>query len=151
MKPLMKPIWLASCLLALSTYAWAAPRLISAEPNAEHYSGADVDQTIVLKNQDMNVKVFSYSGGDPAINGAYLNLAVYDEENRGWNVFALKDVLDYKVLPSAQKGYAKIALVTQDIDQRSGNIRSYKSTLFINLRNADQRGGKIEVDEIKQK
>ena len=89
MKPLIKSLWLASCLLALSTSVWAAPRLISAEPNAEHYSGADVDQTIILKNQDMNAKVFSYSGGDPAINGAFLNLAVYDEENRGWNVFAL--------------------------------------------------------------
>ena len=147
----MKPLWLASCLLALSTHVWAAPRLISAEPNAEHYSGADVDQTIILKNPDMNAKVFSYRGGDPAINDAYLNLAVYDEDNRGWNVFALKDVLDYKVLPSVQKGYAKIALVTQDIDQHSGNIHSYKSTLFINLRNANQRGGKIEVDEIRQK
>ena len=151
MKPLIKSLWLASCLLALSTPAWAAPRLISAEPNAEHYSGADVDQTIILKNQDMNAQVFSYSGGDFVINDAYLNLAVYDEDNRGWNVFALKDVLDYKVLPSTQKGYAKIALVTQDIDQHSGNIHSYKSTLFINLRNANQRGGKIEVDEIRQK
>ena len=110
-----------------------------------------MDQTIILKNQDMNAKVFSYSGGDPAINGAYLNLAVYDEDNRDWNVFALKDVLDYKVLPSTQKGYAKIALVTQYIDQHSVNIHSNKYTLFINLRNTNQRGGKSEVDEIRQK
>ena len=151
MNPLIKAVWRASCLSALSTSAWAAPRLIAAAPNAEHYSGADVDQTIILKNQDMNAKVFSYSGGDTAINGAYLNLAVYDEDNRDWNVFALKDVLDYEVLPSVQKGYAKIALVTQDVDQHSGNIRSYKSTLFINLRNANQRDGKMEVDEIRQK
>ncbi|UOO90465.1 hypothetical protein LVJ82_05690 [Vitreoscilla massiliensis] len=146
----MKTLIVAISMVLCSNAVMAAPYVVSAEPANTHYSGADVDETIYLKDPSMNVKVFSYSGGDPAINGAYVNLAAYDDENRTWNVFPLKNVLDYKVLPSAKAGFAKIALVTQDLD-RNGGVYSYKSTLFINLRNADRAGGTIEVEEIRQK
>ena len=146
----MKTLILAASMALFCSVAMAAPYVVRAESNNHGYGGADVDETINLKDPSMNVKVFSYSGGDPAINGAYVNLAAYNDENRTWHVYPLKNVLDFKVLPSAQAGYAKIALVTQVLDG-NGGVYSYKSTLFINFRSADRADGKIEVEEIRQK
>lgn len=146
----MKRLWLVLGTTLLAMAAQAQPRLLRAQQDSAPTAAENVNAVQRLQNQTMEVKVYDHGGGDPAMNGAYLTLAVYSTDTMAWNVFPLKNVSDYRILPSAKTGYVKIALRTDDTNAQTGNIFQYKSTLFINLRNADRQGGQIEVDEIRQ-
>lgn len=47
---------------------------------------------------DTDAKLFGTAGGDPAINGLYTYLAVYQSTADGWAVYKLGDFNDYTVL-----------------------------------------------------
>ena len=109
-------------------------------------AAASVDTVIQIESSNLSAKIFSVSGGDPAMNGAYLNVAVYVDVSTGWNVYELADVRDFEMMKSARDGYAKIKLTRDSID-RNGDIQSSKSMLFLNLLNGEN--GSILTNEVR--
>jgi hypothetical protein len=109
-------------------------------------AGASVDYIANIDHQNTGVKVFSISGGDPAMNGAHLNVAIFADVDAGWKVYELADVRDFKVLQSARAGFLKISL-TRDTMDGDGEIKSAKSMLFLNIENGET--GTILTEEVK--
>jgi hypothetical protein len=58
-------------------------------------NAASIDYVERIRGQSQEVKVFSVSGRDPAMNGAYLNVAIFVDMATGWNVYELANVLLY--------------------------------------------------------
>ena len=135
-------------ILSLPTVVLAETISPTRENNLQHM--ADVARTTILNLPNQSARLFSYTAGDPSSNGLLLNLAVMNEQYE-WNVYPLKNVADYQILPSAKVGYLKLSLHTDDHLDELGNIRSSPSTMFINLTQAHRVNGKIEIEEIKSK
>lgn len=144
----MKKVIVLMMSICLSVPALAGSQKLKASDSEFIKSLAHVNSVQVVNDSQKWVKIISYSGGDPAMNGAYVTLAVYSDDLRDFNTFELANVADFKVLPSKKTGYLKIALVTDVIDSE-GVIKRVKSTLFINLLNSDKIDGQIEMNEIK--
>lgn len=109
---------------------------------------ADVYKTETFLINNQGARLFSYTGGDPALNGLYLHIAVMNNNN-DWNIYFLKDVNDYQRLASAKEGYIKILLKTDDQIDNMGQISPTNSIMYINLTQAHKVNGKIEIEEIK--
>lgn len=137
---------LAIALFSISTAALSSSVTVQKTDDDFLKNSAHVDYVEYIKGQAKDVKIFSVSGGDPAMNGAHLNLAVFEDMEIGWNVFELGNVRQFKLLPSNKKGFLKIKL-TKDIMDNNGNIIQEKSTLFLNIQNTEK--GIIETEEIK--
>ena len=144
----MKKWFYAVCLMGLTQMAvaqsqWLSPMTGSSSPN-----GAHVERTLNVKDPTITAKVFHEMPIDPpSLNPWFLRVAVVNEENNSWNVYDLGNVSDYKILPSAQHGYMKIALTKNDYHPQSGKIIAKKSTLFLNLTQANRSRGKIQIEE----
>ena len=56
-----------------------------------------------LENQGFQstIKLYGTAGGDPAMNGLYTHLAVFEGVADGWRVFRIGDFLDYRVMADA--------------------------------------------------
>lgn len=88
-----------------------APALIAAgdavpvEPDtdASQQWSAAVVRVDYLENQgyQSTIKLFGTAGGDPAMNGLYTHLAVFEGVADGWRVFRIGDFLDYRVMADA--------------------------------------------------
>jgi hypothetical protein len=141
----MKTIFMTALFMILSASAFAGSVTVKATDSDMLKSAANVDYVQYLKGQDTDVKIFSVSGGDPAMNGAYLNVAVFVDVETGWNVFQLANVRNYKLLPSAKKGYLKIKLVRDNFN-RNGDIVQENVMLFVNLTKAQD--GEIQTEEV---
>ena len=141
----MKTILMTALFMILSASAFAGSVTVKATDSDMLKSAANVDYVQYLKGQDTDVKIFSVSGGDPAMNGAYLNVAVFVDVETGWNVFQLANVRNYKLLPSAKKGYLKIKLVRDNFN-RNGDIVQENVMLFVNLTKAQD--GEIQTEEV---
>lgn len=77
----------------------AAPVAAEAEEDNIQWA-ASVTEVVWLP--DLNVKLFSTAGGDPAINGLYTYLAIPPENaGDGWKVFKLGDWETWKVSEQA--------------------------------------------------
>jgi hypothetical protein len=111
---------------------------------------ADVYKTETFAVDNQAARLFAYTGGDPALNGLYLHIAVMNDDY-DWNVYFLKNLNDYQRLPSAKEGYIKILLKTDDRVDGMGLITPTTSIMYINLTQAHKVNGKIEVEEIKSK
>lgn len=111
---------------------------------------ADVYKTETFAVDNQAARLFAYTGGDPALNGLYLHIAVMNDDY-DWNVYFLKNLNDYHRLPSAKEGYIKILLKTDDRVDGMGLITPTTSIMYINLTQAHKVNGKIEVEEIKSK
>ena len=142
----MKKILFTALLLTLSFSSFAKSEKIEASNSDALQTAASVDFVQMINDSTVSAKIFSLSGGDPAINGANLSLAVYSDPSTGWNVYPLANVRDFKLLKSAKKGFVKISLVRESINEEGG-VSTAKSTLFINLKNAEK--GSVEVEEVK--
>ena len=144
----MKTWILAASLLAMSTLAFAKSQWLSPSRDDHTIGSAHVERTQDIQGHPMTVKLFHAMPVDaPSFNPWFLRLAVVNEDNNSWNVYALPNVSAYQVLPSAQSGYMKIALSRDDYNTQTGKRITHKSTLFINLNNANRTGGKIEIEE----
>lgn len=139
-------ILITIALLFSTNFVFAGTQSVKASTEKRIMQYADVDHVEYIKGQDVDVKVFSYSGGDPAMNGAYLNLAIFTDISTGWNVFELANVRNFQVLPSAKKGYLKLSL-SRDTMNDNGDIVQESSILYINILNG--ASGTIETEEVK--
>ncbi|MFZ3229357.1 MAG: hypothetical protein WA160_04065 [Pseudobdellovibrio sp.] len=142
----MKKIILTLAVSILSSSAFAGSTTLKASTEERLQNSADVDYVEFVKDQDIDAKIFSVSGGDPAMNGAYLNLAVFAGVETGWTVYELANVRNYKLLKSTKKGYLKISL-SRDTFDLNDNIIQKASTLYINITNAGK--GVVEIEETK--
>lgn len=74
-----------------------APETLSAEVVEENIQwAASVVQLDPIPDSD--AKLFGTAGGDPAINGLYTYLAIYQSTADGWAVYKLGDFNEYRVL-----------------------------------------------------
>ncbi|AUZ04242.1 MULTISPECIES: hypothetical protein [Vitreoscilla] len=141
----MKPLFWMFSLFSLCAQAqaqWLSPQ------NDSHNTGAaHVEKVTAMPDSSMTVKLFHSMPIDaPSMNPWFLRLAVVNEEKLSWNVYHLPNVKSYQVLPSAKVGYLKIAIRQDDYNVQTGKNVERASTLFINLHNANQNGGRIEID-----
>ncbi len=132
-------------LLSASVTAVAGSKVVTASANESMQRQANVDYVQFLTAQDDGLKIFSTSGGDPAMNGSYLKLAVFKSPAEGWGVFELANVKNYILMQSAKKGFLKFKL-TRDTLDANGEITQKESTLYLNITNI--RSGSILVEEI---
>jgi hypothetical protein len=99
---MMRPLIAAAAfVMAIATAGPAAAQTL--RPDTESGEpleyAASVDQVNAVPNQPGNsVKMFSLSGGDPAMNGAQTYLAFYADPDEGWVIFRIGDFLDYRIL-----------------------------------------------------
>ncbi|WP_029416382.1 hypothetical protein [Brevundimonas bacteroides] len=71
----------------------------SAEDEGIQYAASVVQLDAI---PDTDAKLFGTAGGDPAINGLYTYLAVYQSTADGWAVYRLGDFNSYTVLSTGQ-------------------------------------------------
>lgn len=77
--------------------ASGAPEILTAEPAEENIQwAASVVQLDPIPDTD--AKLFGTAGGDPAINGLYTYLAIYQSTADGWAVYKIGDFNEYRVL-----------------------------------------------------
>lgn len=83
-----------------------------------------------LERQEPFAKLFGLAGGDPAMNGLYTYLAVFESPGSGWRVFRLGDFLDYRVLGEGQN---RVDLEIQEsvMDEATGEIGSRTRRLIV--------------------
>lgn len=70
---------------------------------------------------DQGAKIFSTAGGDPAVNGLYTYLALYQNNAEGWRVFMLGDFESWKVIEEG-RGRVVIHYEQSGVDQATGTI-----------------------------
>jgi len=93
-------------------------------------SGASVTQVVWLPN--LNAKLYSNSGGDPAINGLVTYIAFPPETpDEDWKVYQVGDFEDWKL---SEQGPGKVVLQVRvsRIDPSSGNPVTEDKRLIIN-------------------
>jgi hypothetical protein len=71
----------------------------SAEDEGIQYAASVVQLDVI---PDTDAKLFGTAGGDPAINGLYTYLAVYQSTADGWAVYRLGDFNSYTVLSTGE-------------------------------------------------
>lgn len=138
---------LALCTLVFFSFPLAA-QTIHATPLSHIEINEEIFQIEAIQDSTTEAKLISATAGDPALNGLLLSLAV--KSGNQWNVYFLKDIADYRILPSAQNGYLKLQLRTEKIDSAS-HVASQTSILFVNMTAAAHAHGSIETEEIIQK
>ncbi len=78
----------------------------------------------------LNAKVFSVSGGDPALNGLVTYFGLFAGADEGWRVYPTGDFNEWRVVESAP---GKVVLaVRQDVAADDGSIKN--SPRFIHVR-----------------
>jgi hypothetical protein len=93
---------------------------IPALADTELQEAAAVSQLHLLPEQ--NAKVFSISGGDPAVNGLVTYLGLYISSAEGWRVYAIGDFAEWR-LTEASKGRL-VLTVRQDTAGPDGDIQA---------------------------
>jgi uncharacterized alkaline shock family protein YloU len=68
----------------------------TAIPNEEIGTAADVSQFHALP--ELSAKIFSLSGGDPAVNGLVTYFALLSGPAEGWSVYSLGDYAEWRVV-----------------------------------------------------
>ena len=92
-------------------------------------TAADVSQLQALPDQ--NAKVFSLSGGDPAVNGLVTYFALFGGPAEGWRAYSLGDYAEWKVV-EAKAGRVVLA-VRQDTAGANGDILKVERTVQIDF------------------
>jgi hypothetical protein len=83
--------------------------------------------------KDADVKLFSTAGGDPAINGLYTYLAMYDEDERGWSrIFMIGDFNSWEVV---EESPVRVVLKVSRswVEQASGDIKTADEKLILDI------------------
>ena len=89
-----------------------------AAPSEELQEAASVSQLHALPS--LNAKIYSLSGGDPAVNGLVTYLALFAGPAEGWRSYPLGDYAEWRVA-EAKAGRIVLA-VRQDTAGSDGNI-----------------------------
>ncbi|MBB5770398.1 hypothetical protein HNP47_000367 [Brevundimonas vesicularis] len=112
----------------------------SAAAREEIGTAADVSQLQALPDQ--NAKVFSLSGGDPAVNGLVTYFALFGGSAEGWRAYPLGDYAEWKVV-EAKAGRVVLA-VRQDTAGPNGDILKVERTVQIDF----PSGGESRPDAV---
>lgn len=105
----------------------AAPASVPAIPPEEQI-GADVTQIVDLEQAENMSKFYTRIGGDPAINGIYVYLAVYGESAaEGWTVFQIGDFNSWEVTEQT-KDHATLKISRSWVEESTGDIKSVEET-----------------------
>lgn len=145
----MKAIVLAAAALALAACgpgparqdgatggAAAAPNAATlmasiATAEADFRQSADsVNKVIPLMRGD--AKLFSTVGGDPAINGEYVFLAVIGDPHEGWKVFQIGDFNTWNVVDQSADRVV-LAVSHSAVEEGSGDIVTYEQKIAVNV------------------
>jgi len=98
-------------------------------PSEEMGTAADISQFHALP--ELSAKVFSLSGGDPAVNGLVTYFALLSGPAEGWSVYPLGDYAEWRVV-EAKAGRVVLA-VRQDTAGPDGNILKADRTVQIDF------------------
>lgn len=129
--------------------AVAAPVALDLKPSgpavtvaaaAESMPEAFVTDIHMLK--DGSAKLFSTAGGDPAINGLYTYIAIWNDPDQWSKVFQIGDFNSWDVV---EEGPGRVVLKVSRswIEEGTGDIKTADEHLILTLPKED--GGKLEV------
>jgi hypothetical protein len=111
-------------------------------PGEEMGTAADISQFHALPRLD--AKVFSLSGGDPAVNGLVTYFALFGGPSEGWSAYPLGDDAEWRVA-EAKTGRV-VLVVRQDTAGPAGNILKTNRTVQIDFaRNGETPPDGIDV------
>jgi len=94
------------------------------------YAASVVKLDQLTKQDGATVKLFGTAGGDPAMNGLYIDIAFFRSPAEGWAVFRIGDVLDYTVLSEAP-GRVDLRVRESVLDDATGQIGSRERRLIV--------------------
>jgi hypothetical protein len=92
--------------------------------------GAFVSQVVQL--QTIDARIYGVVGGDPAINGVFTYLAVFDEPIDAPQVYRIGNFNEFELV-SEQPGQATLLVSRSEVDQASGDVRTYAERLVIDI------------------
>lgn len=89
--------------------------------------------TVFLANAPSGAKVYSVSGGDPAINGLYTYIAGYDTEEPGggWNVFQIGDFNSWSVVED--RGTDVVLAVNRSFLNNNGEVQTVDERYIVSI------------------
>lgn len=121
-------------LFAMNVFATTIPATKEEQPNT--WSMVDAVKPVLGKTN--YTKIFSVSGGDCAMNGSHVYLAVYASPQDGFKVFEIANVRNWtlntnKKLNNANTVEINLTFDTMDAD---GNVKALKKSVVINMKQA---------------
>jgi len=103
---------------------------IAAVEDAMDQAAASVNKVIFLDRSD--AKLFSTVGGDPAMNGEYVFLALMGEPAQGWKVFRIGDFNSWELVEQSSDR-AVLFVSRSAIDQPTGEIVTYEQRIAVDV------------------
>lgn len=94
---------------------------VTVRPSADDMLQWSASVTEVHGMPSQGAKLFSTAGGDPAVNGLYTYLALFQGAAEGWRVFQIGDFESWRVLEEAP-GRVELEVRQSEIAQPSGEI-----------------------------
>lgn len=120
---------------AVTLTASGEPQTLRIETDNEHIQwAASVVRVDYIANQEpMTVKMFGMAGGDPAMNGLYTEIAIFESSADGWRVFRIGDFLDYRIL-SSDRGRVDLEVQESTMNAETSEIGSQTRHLIVTWR-----------------
>lgn len=138
-----------ACVAAISLAACqakapapAGPPAVAAAPNAATLTAAtitptDLEQPAAAVNKVValergDAKLFSTVGGDPAINGEYVFLALIGDPHEGWKIFQIGDFNSWELVEqSPDRAVLKVS--HSAVEQATGEIVTYEQKIAVTV------------------
>lgn len=136
---------LAACGQAANTPPDPAPSATPSAPNAASlkaasvtpepgddalWAAASVSKVALLERGD--AKLYSTVGGDPAINGEYVFLAVIGEPQEGWKVFKVGDFNSWDVVSQTPERVV-LKVSHSAVEETTGEIVTAEQTIAVDV------------------
>jgi hypothetical protein len=86
-------------------------------------------------------KLYGTAGGDPAINGLYTYIAVWEGTNDGWRVFLIGDFNDWKVI--SHNAETLVLQVSKSDLNEAGDVVTQNQRLRIGMPSPDSDAIKV--------
>ena len=106
---------------AAGTPGSAGPAITPDSDDGAQTAASVVEVTPLAAVVGVDGKIYGQAGGDPAMNGLYVHLAVYRSPAEGWWVFPLGDVLAYRVVGQCE-GRVDLELKESVMDEATSEI-----------------------------
>lgn len=110
--------------------AGPAATVSSSMEESVQYAASVVKLDQLTSQGGPTIKLFGTAGGDPAMNGLYVDIAFFRSSAEGWAVFRIGDFLDYEVLSEAP-GRADLKVEESVMDEATGQIGRRERRLII--------------------
>jgi hypothetical protein len=99
----------------------AGPAITPDSDDGAQTAASVVEVTPLAAVVGVDGKIYGQAGGDPAMNGLYVHLAIYRSPAEGWWVFPLGDFLNYRVVGQS-KGRVDLELKESVMDEATSEI-----------------------------